>query len=324
MLLVLGALALTAACSNDHQSRPRPTPDPRSTTTVVDRSGIALAGVPGQTTTTILEHGTATLTGSVRGPGGLVVGATVRIERLVAGRVVRSDVLTGPDGRFLLGGVPGGGYRVRAFLAPSLAQVKPEIRFLDDGKEHSFDLAVEKQSGLVVRADVAPEPPLLGKAVNLVASVAERSVSADGIVRSTPVVGVTVELAGLGRWVLREDTSSTDGGSASSTSTSVGVRSSTTTSTTVRTGTAPSAMARTDGSGQVRYELRCHTAGAPGLVLRVPVTVMPAPDATGATGPPSTITESVELDLPDCIDPATTTTTTSPTTSTSASSTTRP
>ncbi len=323
-MLLAVALVVTAACSDDHQSGPRPTPDTRSTTTVVDRSGVALARVPGQTTTTIREHGTATLTGSVRGPGGLVEGATVRIERLVAGRVVRTDVLTGPDGRFLLGAVPGGRYRVRAFLAPSLAQVKPDVRFLDDGKEHTFDLAVEQQSGLVVRADVAPEPPLLGKAVNLVASVAERSVSTDGIVRSTPVVGVTVELAGLGRWVLRDDSSSTDSGSASSTSTSVGVRSSTTTSTTSSTRTGPSAVARTDGAGRVRYELRCRAPGAPGLVLRVPVTVTPPPDATGATGPSSTTTQSVELDLPDCIDPATTTTTTAPTTSTSATSTTRP
>lgn len=277
---------------------------------MIDRSGIALAAVAGQTTTTIVERGTASITGSVTGPRGLVVGATVRIERLVTGREIRTDVVTGGDGRFTLADIPGGRYRVRAFLAPTLAQTKPEVRFLTDGAEHTFDLVVEQQSGVVVRGDVAPKPPLLGKAVNLVASVAERSVDSDGIVRLRPVAGLTVELSGLGRWVLRDDGSADD--TSTTTSTSVGVSTTTTepsTTTTSSTGRPASATARTDGAGQVRYELRCRTTGAPGLVLRVPVSVTPAPDASGATGPPTTSVESMPLDVPACIDPSSTTTT---------------
>lgn len=333
-LLLVGALTFTGACSNDDDAGPTPTPDPTAPTTIIDRSGIALAGVPGQTTSTIVERGKASLVGSVQGPGGLVVGATVRIERLVAGREIRSDVLTGPDGRFLLGGVPGGRYRVRAFLAPSLAQIAPEVRFLSDGEEHSFDLVVEQQSGLVVRADVAPEPPLLGGSVNLVASVANRTVDVDGVVRSTPVVGATVELVGLGRWALRDDagsppddetststsTSSTSSSSSSSSSTSVPFGS--TTSTTSRTGRSLSPTGRTDGSGRVRYELRCEATGEPGLALRIPVTVTPPPDPSGAPGTPRTTTETIALDLPACVDPTTLTTTTTIGPSTTESSTT--
>lgn len=327
LVLCAAALTMAAACSSDHDAAPGPRPGPTETTVVVDRSGIALAAVPGQTTSTIVEHGTASLTGTVKGPDGLVVGATVRIERLVAGREVRADVITGADGHFLLGGVPGGRYRVRAFLAPSLVQITPEVRFLEDGKEHGFDLVMEQQSGLVVRADVAPKPPLLDHAVNLVATVANRTVGADGVVRSTPVVGVTVELVGLGRWVLRDDAGSSPDGSSttSSSTTAVTFGQSSTTSTTARSRSL-SSSARTDASGRVRYELRCDATGTPGLALRVPVTVTAPADPSGAPGTQQVTTETVDLDLPSCIDPATTTTSSSSTSSTSpaSSTTTRP
>jgi len=212
--------------------------------------------------------------------------------------VIRSEILTGPDGRFLLGGVPGGRYRVRAYVPPNLAQIEPEVRFLRDGEEHTFDLRVEEQGGVLVRADVAPEPPVVGQAVNLVALVVSRTVGADGIVRSLPVTGVTVELAGLGPWTLRDDrtattTTTTTTRDATSTSSS---SSSTTTTTTIRS--APSSTARTDSAGRVRFELRCNQAGPPGLQLRVPV----------QSAPPTVTMQPFDLEVPACIDPATTTT----------------
>jgi hypothetical protein len=303
---LMAVALLGAACSDDgDDAQPAPTTEPTSSTTAIDRSGIALASVPGETTSsTLTERGTARLTGSVQGPDGLVVGATVRIERLVAGREVRTDLLSGPDGRFVLDGVPGGRYRVRAFLAPTLAQVEPDVRFLEDGAEHDFALVVEQQSGLVVRADVAPEPPVVGRAVNLLAVVSTRTVGTDGIVRSSPVVGATVELAGLGRWTLRDD-------SASSSSTTDPFES---TTSTFRE--PPSPFARTDVSGRVRYELRCDDLGDSGLYLRIPVRAA-APTSPSTDGTVSTVTttqevtvQSVDLDLPDCVDPTTLTTTT--------------
>lgn len=295
LLLVVGA-----ACTrgDDDDAEPSPTTGATTSTTILDRSGIALAGVPGETTSTIVERGTAVITGSVQGPTGLVVGATVRIERLVAGRVIRTDVLSGPDGRFLLPDLPGGRYRVRAFLAPSLAQVVPEVRFLQDGAEHDFPLVVEQQGGLLVRADVAPEPPLLGRPVNLVAVVSSRTVDADGVVRSTPVAGVSVELVGLGRWTLRED------GDSSSTSTTDTLFGSTFTEP------SQTPTARTSSSGLVRYELRCERPGSPNLALRVPVRRAPptTTDPTASTLGEETTVETFSLDLPACVDAATTTT----------------
>lgn len=318
--LLLGIFGLVAAaCSNDKQAGPGPRPDPSVATTLVDRSGIALLAVTGKTTTTIVTTGTASLVGAVQGPDGLVAGATVRIERLVAGQVIRTDIVSGPDGRYALAGVPGGRYRVRAFLAPSLAQVTPEVQFLTDGAEHTIDLTMKRMSGLVVRADAAPEPPLLRRPVNVVALVANRTVGTDGIVRSTPVVGITVDLLGLGRWVLRDDGSSTEG---DDTSTTTGVTFEPTTTTTVHSGRSSSVSARTDSAGQVTFALRCESTGSPGLSLRVPVTMTAPPDDQGNPGETQSTTQTVDLDLPACIDPATTTTAAPP--SSTSTSTTRP
>ena len=305
--LVLVAVAAVAGCTGGgDDSGPTSTTRPSPSTSVVDRSGIALAGVAGETTTTIVETGSARITGTVSGPSGLVPGATVRVERLVAGREVRTDVLTGADGRFLLDGVPGGRYRVRAFLAPALAQTTPEVRFLADDEEHAFDLVVEDHGGVAVLADAAPAQPLVEGPVNVVVRVLNRTVDADGIVRSVGVGGASVELTGLGRWNVRDDRApaSTPGSPTSTT------LASTTTSTTRPPSTV---AARTDGAGQVRFELRCDAPGDPGLVLRVPIRQAAAPSSTDPAAPPTTAApvvtmEPYPLDLPDCIDPATTTT----------------
>ncbi len=306
---VLLAALLVASCTSDDPSPDRPGPGGPVTTTTeaIDRSGIALAPVGGETTTTIRETGTARLVGTVRGPSGPVPGAVVRIERIVAGREIRTDVATGPDGAFALDGAPGGRYRVRAFLPPTLAQLEPDIRFLADGEEHAFDLVVERHGELVVRAAAAPAPALLDRPVNVVVLVARRLVDGDGVVRTSPVSGLQVELVGLGRWVLRDEGS---GGSATTGTTFPGA----TTSTTRRL----DATARTDGAGRVRYALECRASGPPGLAVRVPVTApadptAPAPgdeDQPTTTTTPRTRLETVALDLPACVEPATTTTTT--------------
>lgn len=316
--LLVAGLLIVAACTGDDDAGPAPTTDPTVPTTVIDRSGIALAGVRGTTTTTVIETGTTVIRGTVTGPNGPVAGATVRIERLLAEREVRHEVPTDATGAYSLQGLPGGRFRVRAFLPPTLAQLKPEVRFLAAGRDHVFDLVVEQQSGLIVRADVAPEPPVEGQAVNLVALVANRSVGADGVVRSVPVVGTSVELIGLGRWQLRGGDS---GGTATTTSTSTpfptGSTASTTTTTTRRdSGT----VARTDSSGRVHYELRCVSEGSPGLALRIPITVTPPPGPDGTPGTPQTTTQTVALDLPACVDPSSLTTTTAAASSSSSAS----
>jgi hypothetical protein len=304
---------LASACTGDDDAGPSPTTEAASPTSIVDYTGVVLPGVGGETTSTIDETGTARLVGTVTGPRGPVVGATVRIDRLVGGREVRKDVVTGADGRWELKEVPGGRYRVRAFLAPVYAQVEPEVRFLTDDEEHSFDLVVEDQRGVVVRADVAPDQPLLGSDVNLLVLVVQRTVSSDGVVRAVPVRSTYVELMGLGRWVLRDD------GTTGTTDTTL--LPGETTSTTFDDG-ASSSGTFLSNAGTARFELRCVRTGAPGLTLRVPVTLAPEPASAGAgsttttTAEPAQSSEDVPLQLPACADDEPTTTTTAPSTST--------
>ena len=299
LVAALAFTALVAAACTDDDAGPSPTTEATTPTTLADYTGVVLPGVGGETTTTIEEKGTARLVGTVSGPEGLLAGATVRIERLVDGREVRHDVLTGPDGRWELRDVPGGRYRVRAFLAPVYAQTKTEVKFLTDGDEHSFDLKVDDQRGVVVRADVAPDQPLVDNAVNLVVLVVQRVVGEDGVVRATPLTGTFVELTGLGRWVARDDDTTTttfDDGSGGSSALDQG--------------------ATLSGTGRALFELHCIEAGAPGLALRIPVLVIPppAPAGTGSTttttAAPTPTTEEVPLELPACANPAPATTVT--------------
>ena len=317
VLLAVGALL--GACTDDDDAGPAPDPEATTSTVPVDYTGIVLPGVGGETTTTIDEKGTARLTGTVSSPSGPLGAATVRIDRLVAGRVIRRDVVTAADGRWELRDVPGGRYRVRAFQAPLYAQLETEVRFLVDGEEHSFDLRVEEQGGLVVRADAAPDQPTLDNPVNVVVLVAHRTVSPDGIVRSTPLSGVFVELTGLGRWVARGGDEGVDFG---------GGPFDDTTTTTFDDSSSDMGQVLT-GDGRARFELMCVATGDPRLSRRVPVTWSPdpAPPDSGSTTSstaPRQSSEEVPLELPPCVEPEPTTTTTTSGTSDTSTSTTEP
>ena len=72
-------------------------------------------------------------------------------------------MLTGPDGRFELRGVPGRALPRAGLPRPALALVAPDVRFLRDGEEHMFDLVMDDQRRVVARADIAPDTALLGE-----------------------------------------------------------------------------------------------------------------------------------------------------------------
>jgi hypothetical protein len=288
------ALGVTAACHGGGSSADlRPHPLPGSATSVVDYSGISLQHVPGVTTTTAaVERGTATIDGTVTGPGGGVVpGASVLAEHLVGRQVIPHLGQAGADGRFAIQGVPGGAYRVRAFLPPTLAQTTPDVRFIEDGKETTYQLTVEDQRKVVARAAVAPSSPFVGDDVTLAVVVANRTVDQTGIVRSVPLSGLQVQLDGLGAYQL-----ASNGGppfARGPTTTTFGF-------------TSPTA-AVTDGQGQATFDLRCASSDAPTLALLVTVTVTPAPVPGQPPPVPTQQVQRLPLTVPTCLDPAATT-----------------
>ncbi|HUP84359.1 MAG TPA: carboxypeptidase-like regulatory domain-containing protein [Acidimicrobiales bacterium] len=200
------ALALaTAGCEAKTVAPLPPAPKVAETTTtaVVDYSGVALAGVPGRTTTTIaIGPGKASLEGSVTGPEGPVGGAVVHAERLVGDASATVDVLTGADGRYVIPNVLGGRYRLRAWKqAPdNLALVEPQVFFLEGSEKKAGNLTLTRYQGVFVTAAIAPDPPLIETPSNLVLQVVDRAVDANGIVRSVAIPAVRAELFGTGDW----------------------------------------------------------------------------------------------------------------------------
>jgi hypothetical protein len=202
----------------------------------------------------------------------------VRVEHLVDDRPPSVDITTSPEGRWDLPNIAGGRYRVRAFLAPSLAQVQPDVLFLNDGDQHSLDLTVENFVGASIVAAVAPDPPHLNQPLNLVVRVARKAVDSAGVVRSQPIVNASVALTGTPGWTVKG---------------------------------SPTGV--TSGTGDVTFALECKSAGANQVQVVVRATPTDAPQpatlevsactdptatsttstsAPASSGPPSTTTSS--------------------------------
>ena len=209
------ALVLLAACSSGDAFSPLPTPktvvtDPTTTTSEVDYTGVPLAPVGGATTTTIaLGPGPLTIVGRVEGPDGIVGDAIVQLERIVDTAIATTRVPTAPDGTWNVEKVLGGRYRIRAWRAPDLATLKPEIVFLETGRQRAVSLKMEPVGGVRVDAAMAPDPPVIREPTNLKVRVAERTVDAEGVVRDTPQPGENVTLSGSGDWVVGSPNPST-------------------------------------------------------------------------------------------------------------------
>lgn len=212
------ALALVAGACQAKAIEPLP-PAPKvpatTTTTVVDYSGVGLAGVPGRTTTTVaIGPGKATLEGTVTGPDGPVPGAVVHAERLVGDAAATVDVLSDAAGRYVIPNVFGGRYRLRAWKAApdNLALIEPQVFFLEGSEKKAANLTVNRYQGVSVTAAIAPDPPLIEAPSNLVVQVVDRAVDPGGIVRSTPQPDVRAELFGTGDWrVLTPVATASDG-----------------------------------------------------------------------------------------------------------------
>ncbi len=295
---MLGIVAVAVAgCSSGDPFEALPVPDrlPASTTSSVappDFSGVVLAPVEGSTTTSevVVGPGRSILAGRVDGPDGPVEGAVVRLERLVGGAVGRLDVVTGPDGRWQAPDILGGRYRVRAFRAPDLAMLEPQILFLESGRTAEPPLVLERFQALAVDTAIAPDPPFVGQPTNVLVRVSSQVVDEEGVVRATPEAGVAVSLGIGAGWEAESPT-----------------------------------QAETSTDGSVTFTLVCRSPGPKALMATLlapnpssPNPQLPDPPASPPTTPsseppdqavPSTVVPEAQapqvfnLDVPDCMLP---------------------
>ena len=204
-LLFAALVVLGGACSSEPGALPPPPsiPAPQTTTTELDYANVGLRGVPpGRTRAPAIPIGPggATLTGSVIGPDGPVPDADIFVERIVNDGIGSMMIKAGPDGVWTLANVLGGRYRIRAWRGPDLALVKPTIMFIGAADTSTIDLRLTRYGGVGVKASIAPSPPPVGQPATLVVLVTTRTVDDRGVVRSTPMPGVEVELVGSGTW----------------------------------------------------------------------------------------------------------------------------
>lgn len=259
--LIVGALAvacLAVACSKDKKSAAPTTtaPAPATTTTAV------LINAPGnpRVPTTIsadLQGGAAGLTGTVISSTGPVDGATVRIERFVADTVASADVQSTGGGRWQLLGVKGGRYRVRAWRTPDMAQVQPDVFFLQGTEVRTLDLRVLPFGGTTAEGTFSPSPAPIGQPATLTVLLTTGSVGPDGVARVVPRPGVSVTLAVTGGLTLQ----------------------------------SPAAQV-TDGTGRAAWRVQCVQPGGFPIVLNDGTSALAvnAPGCGEAPLPPTTIT----------------------------------
>jgi len=205
VLVVVGAGLAACANSGVPQLPPVPTTvSASSATSTPDAGGAFLQSVSGRSTTTsvALGPGTSGLRGVVQGPSGPVPGAVVQVQRETTpgGTPATDRILTAADGSWSLTGILGGAYLLRSWLAPGLAMTQAVTIFLAQGEQRQVQMTLQQYSGMVISSSMAPNPPLVGQPSNLVVLVTNTSVDGNGIVRSVPVAGAQVELAGSAAW----------------------------------------------------------------------------------------------------------------------------
>jgi hypothetical protein len=173
-----------------------------TTTTDIDYAEVPLKGVPGRspTPTVVFGPGQATVSGTVISDEGAIPGASILVERIVAGGVATMTLQTAEDGTWTLPQVLGGRYRIRAWRAPEYAQTTPSAVFVGSTETKTLQLRVRRIGGLSVKASIAPDPPRLGNDANLVVLVSLKVVDENGVARATPQSNVRVDLTGSGGW----------------------------------------------------------------------------------------------------------------------------
>jgi hypothetical protein len=163
------------------------------------------------TTTIAIGPGQASLGGTVVGPSGPVGGATVEVSRVVGAASASAMTQSARDGSWHFGQLLGGVYRIRSWLAPSLAQTRGQVVFLGANQDLIVNLSLSLVATAQVTSATNPPQPLQGQPATLGVLVSLPQVSASGQLRQTADAGVAVTLTDGPDWsVLSPNPSITD------------------------------------------------------------------------------------------------------------------
>ncbi len=149
-----------------------------------------------------MEEGDTTLKGTVVGPDGPAVGAVVRIERHTSEGLGSVDVRAGATGEWIAEGLPGGRYRVRAWL-PGLATTNgSSVFFADAESEVVADFALQEVDPAPIIELLDGGPIYERTSARVAVEITQQVVDADGLVATTPVIGSAVSLVPSGEVAL--------------------------------------------------------------------------------------------------------------------------
>ena len=203
MLVAVAVTVLAGACrgSGSESADPSSTTVPLASDTSPSTTGatttlVTLPPKP-RTTTTVssaLGPGAARLTGTVNAPEGPVPGATVRVERLFGDAIAATTVMTDAAGQWVVDGVNGGRYRLRAWRPPDLAALEPTLLFLGATEKKNVTMPVARYGNDSALVTTTPNPPVRDQPATLVVTVSNGVVDGEGILHASPRPGVPIQL----------------------------------------------------------------------------------------------------------------------------------
>ena len=204
---LLGALG--AGCSSSPEEAAPPTSAPRQRPIVApdplpDTRSVSLAPVAGSRGgfEVAVHGGDLAMGGSVVGPDGPVVGATVLLERFVGRSSGRLEVRTNAEGRWVAIDVYGGRYRIRAWRSPGLGMASSVVSFIAADAEVDLALTVDRYDGADVTGDVDDADPEVGATAVVTALATRQQVEGQGIITTVPASGRDALVTPTGPWTL--------------------------------------------------------------------------------------------------------------------------
>jgi hypothetical protein len=138
--------------------------------------------------------GSTRLQGSVVGPDGPVAGALVHLERHTAGGVGHLDTSTDDEGRWLLQGLAGGRYRIRAWVPDQLTMGRSEVRYVADDEEATFEFSLWAVDPTPRLELVDGGPMYEGLPSTVAVFLGARSVDQEGVVVTNPLPGERITI----------------------------------------------------------------------------------------------------------------------------------